>query len=180
MRLLLHSLFFLLCLSVRSGQGYREPLDAFPRVEPSADYEPRGTFIVIDDLTLYVSERAFPGNGERVVVWGHDIFGPTSGRTYELVDRLADETEYTVVLPDFFRGAVAPPSDTYEWETHLKVSLQPLYLSCCRTSMCVVHVVCIKCAYVLRARTYAYPRPGQFGQLSAPCSYLCSAQNSYH
>ncbi len=55
------------------------------------------------------------------MVWGHDIFGPNSGRTYELVDQLAADTEYTVLLPDFFRGAISPPADTYEWETVLRV-----------------------------------------------------------
>jgi dienelactone hydrolase len=58
-----------------------------------------------------------------MVVWGHDIFGWDSGRTKELVDRLAAETEYMVVLPDLFRGVIAPEAPSYEWETVLQVRL---------------------------------------------------------
>ena len=61
------------------------------------------------------------GDGTRAVIWAHDIFGWESGRTKELVDRLAGDTEYLVVLPDLFRGQVFPPSASYEWETELQV-----------------------------------------------------------
>jgi hypothetical protein len=44
------------------------------------------------------------------------------GRTYELVDQLASETEYYVILPDFFRGVENPPFTDFEWETVVKVS----------------------------------------------------------
>ncbi len=67
-------------------------------------------------------------------MWGHDIFGPTSGRTYELVDQLAEDTEYTVLLPDFFRGEESPPPETYEWDTVIKVEkIMPLKLTNCLT-----------------------------------------------
>jgi len=71
---------------------------------------------------------AFPGvagSGNKAVLWGHDIFGPTSGRTFELIDQLASETEYTVVMPDFFRGKggdTSVPFGDYEWEEVLKVN----------------------------------------------------------
>jgi len=47
------------------------------------------------------------------------------GRTYELVDQLASETEYFVILPDFFRGVQNPPFEDFEWEKVVKVHICP-------------------------------------------------------
>jgi len=53
---------------------------------------PQGEFINVDGLDLYV---AGAGNS-KAVIWSHDIYGWKEGRTMELVDRLAADTEYTV------------------------------------------------------------------------------------
>ncbi len=96
------------------------PPNAFGPLE--TDYVGKGFFVQLDDLQVYVALPGVPGSGEKAVVWGHDIFGPNSGRTYELVDQLAADTEYTVLLPDFYRGAVNPPLEDFTWDAQLRVN----------------------------------------------------------
>lgn len=110
-------------ISLINGQEdrYREPRKAIPGQEPS-DYVPNGEYHKIDDLDLYVARPGKTGgNGEKFVVWGHDIFGWKSGRTQELVDRLAADTEYTVILPNLFRGKSWPPPEVFDWDGEIKV-----------------------------------------------------------
>ena len=99
------------------------PEEAFGRLEP----EPRqaaGEIIVIDDLQLYVVQPGIQGDGTKAIVWAHDIYGWNSGRTQAMVDQIAAETEYLVVLPDLFRGEEWPEPETYRWETELQVCIQ--------------------------------------------------------
>ena len=89
-----------------------------------ADPEPRqsaGEVITLEDMSVYVVQPGQPSDGTKAVVWAHDIAGWQQGRTEALVDRLAQETEYLVLLPDFFRGVERPEAETYEWETSLQV-----------------------------------------------------------
>ncbi len=96
------------------------PPNAFGQLE--TDYSPRGFFVQLDDLEVYVAQPGVAGSGQKAVVWAHDIFGPNSGRTYELVDQLAADTEYTVLLPDFYRGQVNPPLEDFLWDNQLRVN----------------------------------------------------------
>ena len=41
-------------------------------------------------------------------MWGHDIFGPDSGRTKEYCQKMSEELGLTCILPDFFRGQSWP------------------------------------------------------------------------
>lgn len=102
-----------------SAQARDSGVDAIGPVQ--SDYVPRGTTIPFGDLNVYFAFPGVSGSGTKAVVWGHDIYGPTSGRTYELVDQLAAETEYLVLLPDFFRGEMLPPYDKYSWADYLQV-----------------------------------------------------------
>lgn len=112
--------FLTFLVAVSSGSGIEPPGALGPL---KTNYTPNGFFVELDDLPVYVAPPGMAGSGEKAVVWGHDIYGPNSGRTYELVDQLAADTEYTVLLPDFFRGVVFPlPPSTYEWETSLRVT----------------------------------------------------------
>ena len=38
------------------------------------------------------------------VLWGHDIFGPDSGRTKQYCKKIFTNLGVTCILPDFFRG----------------------------------------------------------------------------
>lgn len=109
-----------LFLSSTLAKQFEDPVGAFGRYDYKG-HQDQGEIITIDDLNLYIAQPGIVGSGTKAVVWGHDIFGWNSGRTRELVDQLASETEYLVVLPDFFRGESWPESETYEWETHLQV-----------------------------------------------------------
>ena len=44
-------------------------------------------------------------------MWGHDIFGPDSGRTKEYCQAMSEELGLTCIIPDFFRGAGWPDID---------------------------------------------------------------------
>lgn len=111
----------ILVLMASPATSLREPDGAFSRMSDDT-YVPRGEVDVIGgDLPIYIARSGLPNVG-KMVVWGHDIFGWKSGRTKELVDRLAEETELNVILPDLFRGLERPPAETYQWDTSLQVS----------------------------------------------------------
>ena len=50
--------------------------------------------------------RYGPAQNSRWVVWGHDIFGPESGRAREYCALLASTLNLTCIIPDFFRGNI--------------------------------------------------------------------------
>ena len=52
--------------------------------------------------------RYGPSLSARWLVWGHDIFGPDSGRTKEYCQDISQELGLTCILPDFFRGLSWP------------------------------------------------------------------------
>lgn len=97
------------------------PPNSFGRLEQDPDYRPRGDVFVEGDLEMYVARPGQAGLGNKYVVWGHDIFGWQSGHTMQLVDRLAADTEYTVILPNLFRGEQWPPPPSFQWELSLQV-----------------------------------------------------------
>ncbi len=95
-----------------------EPEDAWGPLR--SNYEPKGFNQTLgDDLLVYIA--GLPGTTDKAVVWGHDSYGPGSGTTYELVDRLAEDTGFLVLLPDFFRGEVLPPFRKYTWTDPIQV-----------------------------------------------------------
>ena len=52
---------------------------------------------------------------QRWLLWGHDIYGPESGRTREYCALMADVLGVTCIIPDFFRGEEWPkPVPTWE------------------------------------------------------------------
>lgn len=75
---------------------------------PENTYEPKGEMISLDDTM-----QAYKiGEGSKMVIWGHDIFGLTGessnkGRTKEWADFLADNG-YNVLVPDWYRGDNLP------------------------------------------------------------------------
>jgi len=82
-------------------------------------YDAKGNILMIDE-TMQAYQT---GNGSKMVVWGHDIFGLTGpnsdkGRTKEWADYLA-EHGYNVLVPDWFRGNNMPGGwfgpDTPAW-----------------------------------------------------------------
>ncbi len=81
----------------------------------------------MDGLDLYVASPGLPGDGSKAVVWAHDVYGWKEGRTMELVDRLAADSEYTVVLPNVWRDVVWPDAVTYKWTDSLQVSFTYLH-----------------------------------------------------
>mmetsp|Transcript_6391 Transcript_6391/g.7318 ORF Transcript_6391/g.7318 Transcript_6391/m.7318 type:complete len:279 (+) Transcript_6391:120-956(+) len=77
------------------------PPDSHGAATSPDTYTPGGENVTLDNgkLSLYVS-RPKPenvGNGEAILVL-HDIYGPESGRTKQICDRLASEG-YIVVMP---------------------------------------------------------------------------------
>ena len=116
-----HILLVVVLASLAHSFEYHEPEGAFGRLEA----EPRqaaGEIVVVDDLQLYVVQPGIQGTNTKAIVWAHDIYGWNSGRTQAMVDQIAAETEYIVVLPDLFRGEEWPEPETYRWETELQVS----------------------------------------------------------
>ena len=52
---------------------------------------------------------------QRWLLWGHDIYGPESGRTREYCALIANVLGVTCIIPDFFRGEEWPkPVPTWE------------------------------------------------------------------
>jgi len=52
----------------------------------------------------------------RALVWAADASAlALDGRTLDLADRLADETDFLVVVPDLYRGQVEPDPAEYNW-----------------------------------------------------------------
>ena len=74
-----------------------------PQVE--SNYTARGEMVDLDpNMKGYLV-----GSGQKVVIWSTDIFGITGEnskrrRTKEWADFLAEEGDYTVLVPDWFRG----------------------------------------------------------------------------
>jgi len=64
--------------------------------------EPDGEIDQLGDLTV---RRYGPASNSKWVLWGHDIFGPLSGRTMEYCAKMNQDLGVTCILPDFFRGA---------------------------------------------------------------------------
>ncbi len=93
-------------------------------------YQPQGEFVDADGLDLYVAAAGQPGGdgATKAVVWAHDIYGWREGRTFELVDRLAGDTEYMVVLPNLYRDVVWPDAETYKWTVQSQASPSPAAL----------------------------------------------------
>ena len=124
MNAFIKSLLFAVFLHLVNG-GYEEPEGALPKLE--YDYQPRGSTIMYNDLPIYVANPGLPSDGTKYIVWGYDIYGWASpARTFELIDRLAAETDYTVICPDFFRGGVYT-DQVSEWATSLRVSVNRLW-----------------------------------------------------
>ncbi len=92
-----------------------------------SDYEGRGFNQTLgEDLVVYIA--GLPGTTDTAVVWGHDIYGPGSGTTYQLVDQLAEDTGYLVLLPDFFRGDVFPPPRKWTWADPIQVIIAVTFI----------------------------------------------------
>jgi len=70
--------------------------------------EPEGEIDQLGDLTV---RRYGPASNPKWVLWGHDIFGPLSGRTMEYCAKMNQDLGVTCILPDFFRGVVWVPGD---------------------------------------------------------------------
>ena len=86
-----------------SGGGWPQE----PQVE--SNYTARGEMVDLDpNMKGYLV-----GSGQKVVIWSTDIFGITGEnskrrRTKEWADFLAEEGDYTVLVPDWFRGNNMP------------------------------------------------------------------------
>jgi len=59
----------------------------------------------LGDLTVY---RFGPGLNDKWLLWGHDIYGPDSGRTKEYCNKMWTDLGVTCIIPDFFRGESRP------------------------------------------------------------------------
>jgi len=81
--------------------GYTEPGGAFPAVPANQTFPSQDD--TIQNLKVH---RYGPAQNSRWVVWGHDIFGPESGRAREYCALLASTLNLTCIIPDFFRGNI--------------------------------------------------------------------------
>lgn len=72
--------------------------DSWAQLE-TTNYVAKGSVQWMGDMEIYVV-----GNGERCVIWNHDIYGFNSGRSRQLADLLA-EAGFMVLMPDYFKGA---------------------------------------------------------------------------
>ena len=121
MKLFLYLLIIFVTGVACHQNGYL-PQGSFGRLEQNSEYQSKGDIWQVEDLELYVVRPGQTGDISKWVVWGHDIFGWHSGHTVQLVDKLAADTEYTVVLPNLFRGQERPKPEAYKWETNTGVS----------------------------------------------------------
>ena len=113
--------FLFFGLFASANCGYQEPEDALGILE--YQYQARGSTIVYNDLPIYVAPSVSSPNSTKYIVWGYDIYGwKAPARTFELIDRLAAETDYMVICPDFFRGEFYT-DEVSQWDTSLRVSL---------------------------------------------------------
>merc|ERR1711936_76782 len=87
-----------------AGSEYSDPVGAFPFL-PSNFTSSQEEVDQVGDLTIF---RYGPSLSARWLGWGHDIFGPDSGRTKEDCQDISQELGLTCILPDFFRGLSWP------------------------------------------------------------------------
>ena len=126
-------LIFLVFISLTQAAEYTEPQEAFS--ELWLDNTDPGEVDQLGDLTVFRLEyssfyifmivlctRYGPATNAKWLVWGHDIFGPESGRTKEYCQKMNTDLGVTCILPDFFRGAGAEgqfPDPVPVWEGEL-------------------------------------------------------------
>jgi len=117
-------LILLVFISHCLAAEYREPQEAFS--ELWLDNTDPGEVDQLGDLTVF---RYGPATNDRWLVWGHDIFGPESGRTKEYCQKMNTDLGVTCILPDFFRGAGTEgqfPDPVPVWEGELSVDWEEL------------------------------------------------------
>ncbi len=75
-----------------------------------------------DFLEMYATVNAEVGVARRAAVWASDASGWDGGRTRAMADRLAEETDLLVLVPNFFRGAYDPDEpQAVNWHDFMQV-----------------------------------------------------------
>merc|ERR1712110_1381998 len=105
--------------SQSQSQYYQDPAGAFPALQSNFSSN-QEEVDQLGDLTIY---RYGPSLSGKWLLWGHDIFGPDSGRTKEYCQKASEELQLTCIIPDFFRGHYEWPMNITtipSWADHLR------------------------------------------------------------
>jgi len=70
-----------------------------------ANYTPEGHEFNLESRNITIYETTTVKNPERVLIGVYDIFGFSSDNVKQVSDRISEQNgNFTVVLPDFYRG----------------------------------------------------------------------------